>query len=1507
MKNQKIYKRILALILFLTVCISIVPYSVMADEGYVEETVMLPEEFEIVEETAEEIIVAETTAEESFFEEAVVEEAETAAEEPSVEENVSEEIITEEASEPALEEETVQEETVSEKTSSEVKVQQRTISAKLENAGDVIYENDHIILTGKMPVQGIVEAVPVSVEIEGQEVLAAYDINIYADQDCKAQGITWQPTDGAIQVTVKSDAFDVKKVNVYHMEDASSNAELVADSVSVRNQNVTFQADSFSIYSVTSPEVSPRIFYNFYNGSTVIASEYITKISEFYDPGVSPEYGQTFIGWSFSASETDERKMYSFEELKTQLKNTLAGSFADSTEINVYAKFKEAFYLRYLVMDEEGNVAILKSDSVRTDAADKSVSVNCDYSGDGEMFKGWIDAKTGTVYQNGSTITLDHHIDLNAKITGRCWLIFNANITGATFTGPQLIYDEHLTRKPEDPSKKGYVFIGWNEKADGSGTWWYKADGSVTSRFGKRITEDTVLYAQWEGAANSYNVIFWKQKATDEAGLANNEKKYDYVESITVNANVRTGDAVTLPYGYDKKADLNNKASEFYQTVYGWTDWNQSMTVGADGSTVVNVYYNLKDYHLYFQINDYVYTATTSNTGNQYGIINGEYTRIYYKSNAWRTSNSSYGTVYTGARFTRSSSTSWQNIKDIHAFYGHEIAEQFPVVGTNGKTYEAARWDPQTNSLGWNEVMSIVYAMPKDNVTFRLDTASRPTKTVNYYVEALPGTANTVSAPAKLYNINNAALSVKDKFVLYKSVDMKYNGVTIEDLLDITGYEFLGTDSTKNNNGFWVYNTSQAGTLNVYYKRLVHTIDFVSEGAHVISSDMQSVSVPFGARVIDYLPADPENGMEGYYFDGWYKDQDCSAGLEITESDIMPNGNAIFYAKWSTYRVRVVFEPGCTDFWFANNQNLSFRTEYGEGVSFANVKPGVAKRPGYKLTGWYLNRDYSGDPIAVDVDYLIQKNTPGVNMNYQATDDWAENIYGDNDGENTDVRGILKLYARWQLDIKEGAVYFLYEVEDGYCIFDAADNNQTVIPVDSVGHVFDTAFQIEDAPSGYAAGVDFTSWMVLNKNGGATSVVYPAGQTVTLTESEWADCIDTITVTDLDGNAGTMKVVRLRARFTSKEDKSTAIVFHGNGGTMDGGAKEYTQVVPVNATIDLAVQSTAFTREHYSLIGWNTKADGTGQSFPIDDKIYANNENLAEGEVNELYAIWQADIEITAAGSAEEVIFDGKRHSNKEAYAFTFTLGGEPVHGTEEAVMKNGVAYRKVTLTGYNITVWIKQEGWPVASGTEKGTYTAAMLSDADLEKMIDIDHSGYTDDYRIKCVYIPARLTIRDLMLTITQKVTGSFADTNKAFTVTLADVEDMTEGTYHGTIFHKIEGTTTEVTFTNGSTFWMRDGDVVKIEGLPKGQKIIFTEANDDYTTTWMQNGEQTAEGSRATVILTDDAELVICNEYNAIAPTGITTAEAPFKWILAFGVFLVAAVCVLKGRKDGRKGAK
>ena len=1364
-----------------------------------------------------------------------------------------------------------------------------TINADTDVREGKLFENDDIILTGKMPAQGIVEAKRVDVEIEGQNTLVAYDIKIYADELMKAQGINWQPGSEPITVTVKSDAINGGKVNIYHMANKNSKAELVASDVAAKDGSVTFKAASFSVYPVTENSEKPRIFYTFYNGDTALAAEYVTEISEFYDPGVSPEYGQTFLGWAFDPAETDENRIYSFDELKAQLEATLMTSFADGTEIKVYAKFMEAYYLRYMVNDGEGNVGVLKSESVRVDSSNRTLTVDCEYSADGENFEGWINAADGGIYQNGSRITMNGHIDLYAKVDGRHWLVFNANTTGATFTGPQLIHDEYVTVRPEDPAKKGYIFKGWNTKADGNGEWWYKAGGFSANRFGGTISDDTTLYAQWEGAANSYTVIFWKQKATDEAGLSDSEKSYDYVESVTVDNNVRTGDAVVLPSGYKTKAS-NSEASDYYQTAFGRTDWNSSMTVSADGSTVVNVYYDRNAYHLYFQDEDYTYTVSTNDKDNnpaKYGDVNGQKVRVYWNSSAFRTSNSKNGTVYNGTVYTRSILKSWQTVKDIYGLYGHEIISEFPVVGTNGTTYTAARWKPQTNSVGWNEVMSIVYSVPASDVTFHLDTADRPTKTVNYYVEALKGDAGTVSAPAKLYSTNGSTVTTDKKFVLYKSVDMKYNGVTEEDLLDIPGMQFLGTDSTKNNNGFWIYNNSANGTLNVYYRRNVGKIDFVSEGAYVRNNTTTTVNeVPYGAAIIDYLPAEPANGMEGYYFDGWYKDQACSEGLELTESDTMPDANAIFYAKWSTFRVRVVLEPGCNDYWFANNQSLKYRLDYGENVSFANIKAGVAKRPGYNLTGWYYTPDFrEGTLVNTDNPYMINTTTPGVNMNYQSTSDWANNIYGDNDGAHGYVKGLLKLYARWQLDIKEGTVYFLYEVEDGYCIFDASGENQTMIPVDSTGHALETSFQIAEAPSDYIDGVDFTNWMVLNKNGGATSVVYNAGDTVTLNEEEWADYIDTVTLTDADGNVGSMKVVRLRARFTAKEDKATAIIFHGNGGTMDG-AESYTQVVPLNATIDLAVQSAAFTREHYSLVAWNTAADGSGAEFQTGEKIYADNKDLGESGANELYAIWQADIEIVASGAREEVIYDGSEHANTEAYTFTYKLGDEVL---SEAQLND---------LGIRLTI-ADQSKWPVARGTEKGTYTAADLTDAQLADLIRIDSTRYHEIYNIKRVYEPAELIVRDLMLTITNKVAGGFADTRKAFTFRLERTADLQSGSYSATITHVIEGTTAEVELSAGDTFWMRDGDTIRIEGLPKDKTIRFSVDNGNYTTAWTLNGGAEMNGSNTKIELADDSTLEVVNILDTVSPTGVTTNYIPYVMMLV-AALMVLAVYKMKKRQ-------
>lgn len=171
---------------------------------------------------------------------------------------------------------------------------EQEISASMKTAegtkSGTLYENDDILLTGKMPSMGIVEAEPVSVEIEGQKVLAAYDIKIYANRLMKTLGISWQPSDGTIQVQVKSAVMDnVNTVSVYHIADGESAPELVQEEVAVENGAVSFAAESFSVYVVVDHEdntiVTPRVVFHFISGG---AAEYGTGSSAYY---VGEPYG----------------------------------------------------------------------------------------------------------------------------------------------------------------------------------------------------------------------------------------------------------------------------------------------------------------------------------------------------------------------------------------------------------------------------------------------------------------------------------------------------------------------------------------------------------------------------------------------------------------------------------------------------------------------------------------------------------------------------------------------------------------------------------------------------------------------------------------------------------------------------------------------------------------------------------------------------------------------------------------------------------------------------------------------------------------------------------------------------------------------------------------------------------------------------------------------------------------------------------------------------------------
>ena len=95
---------------------------------------------------------------------------------------------------------------------------------------------------------------------------------------------------------------------------------------------------------------------------------------------------------------------------------------------------------------------------------------------------------------------------------------------------------------------------------------------------------------------------------------------------------------------------------------------------------------------------------------------------------------------------------------------------------------------------------------------------------------------------------------------------------------------------------------------------------------------------------------------EGYTFDGWYDNQECT-GERVTAITDLTDTTATLYAKWTAneYTVTLNTDGGT----IAEGQNISSYT-YGIGATL----PTSVTREGYTFAGWYEKEDFTGDPVA---------------------------------------------------------------------------------------------------------------------------------------------------------------------------------------------------------------------------------------------------------------------------------------------------------------------------------------------------------------------------------------------------------------------------------------------------------------------------------------------------------------------------------------------------------------
>ena len=905
------------------------------------------------------------------------------------------------------------------------------------------------------------------------------------------------------------------------------------------------------------------------------------------------------------------------------------------------------------------------------------------------------------IIHNNENITISGDVTFSVNAPGGKWLVFKENGKGATYCAPQFVKSDSVTKLPRpevDMKRLGYTFQGWYE--DSLCTTSQASPSCTPYTFGNTLTNQTTLFAKWTPRTTApYTVIIWKQNLNGDGydfaesislngtvgssinltsnniniSCVNNGNSYNSTIGNSDNNNAYENNKRTTGNGYEVSFRngrtgtyyaiklngtwyrISNNGNIFYDNAtsisisiditsinindYNYTGFTrqpyEQKTVTPEGNTVVNVYYNRNQYTLTFQ--DHPYTVTTSGSGTQYALIDGQYVQLT------RSGNNNYwynGQRYNGTRYTQGNG--WQTIKTITARYQQPIGGNFPIGGNNGATYNhGERWDPQSNTP-YSEVLVYIDVMPSANVTFHLDVATHSTKTIHYYVEAIEG-----ETPERPYNGKG--------FSLYKSVDANYNWFTeAEDYIELVGFtkgggayppEAYNSNGTKLNS---VWNNVNVKNVYCYYTRDKYRILFMDgqyvdgdnnpiEGSinrgelhrteeYSYDSDLSS----FNKEGTNYYePA----AINGYVFEGWYIDDACTSPYTF---DKMPSAHITVYAKWRQIQYRVFFHPNAEDDetldWGSDNQAMNFRTSYGDKVS----APTGTRGEKYEFVGWFKDDSTFNDYFNAEVWAL---NDEVVTTPYDKTTDFTDPMdkFGEGATWNSDIQDEhgnprdrfwitrkLDLYGKWRkIIIGNIGIQMIYDANGG-----------SNAPTDDNLYVDNTSVVAGQAPTAPTAPANkvFSHWVVQKWNGSGfvdTEVTVLPGASFT---SKLADAHDVEHEDQPDSEGHTHDyTIQLRAEYVDIESASTTTITWNDEGS------DTPNPVEINHPVEIPIPSD---RTGYIFVGWSksNNTDCEPDFLKYDFNSGDSDEKFKYGDCsvsyvaadifssqNTLYAVWIPD------------------------------------------------------------------------------------------------------------------------------------------------------------------------------------------------------------------------------------------------------------------------------------------
>ena len=476
--------------------------------------------------------------------------------------------------------------------------------------------------------------------------------------------------------------------------------------------------------------------------------------------------------------------------------------------------------------------------------------------------------------------------------------------------------------------------------------------------------------------------------------------------------------------------------------------------------------------------------------------------------------------------------------------------------------------------------------------------------------------------------------------------------------------------------------------LNVYWTANEYTVTLDANGGELETSELTvTYDAPYGEL--------PEPTKTGYNFAGWYDEN----GNEVTADTIYKIAHdSTLTAQWEAATFQIVYR-----FWLGTNMGTYTQTAtYDEGMTLI---PNKFTRAGYSFDHWNSKRDTDDGKFTFADQETISAEVVNELYNYAMANEgkaylnayWTANeytvSYNTNGGPEVADKvvtfggkyGIMPTSSITGLSCRKTDWYL---VDENGNVTDINIRNTTVVSVardhelflmrdvlaPSVKIALTVPGGLSDSYKYYDGNARVLTATVSNMNAEVLDYTYQWYKDGVAIEGA------TGSVLTLEGNvsdSGTYKVV-----VTATLKDGSEIVVKVNSASGEKSLK--VQIMRAANTLRLnenygetPVTSDSYwgsavatirggaTREGYTFAGWNTAADGSGETYQVGDEIEFPGDNGNGGVVLELFAQWNANeytVTFNPNGGAAidpiKVVFDAK-YGRLPSSALTGFSGGD--------------------------------------------------------------------------------------------------------------------------------------------------------------------------------------------------------------------------------------------------------